>query len=68
MTNKNPFTRRELLIISLLSDGLTDNEIAAQLQLSFNTIRTHRKNILNHANNANMIAIVKRCLVNGWIR
>jgi len=36
---------RESEIFQLIGDGLTNNEIAAQLQLSSHTVRTHRKRI-----------------------
>jgi DNA-binding NarL/FixJ family response regulator len=37
---------RETEIIHLIADGLTNNEIADKLFLSFHTIKTHRKNII----------------------
>jgi len=36
---------RESEIFRLIGDGLTNNEIASQLQLSSHTVRTHRKRI-----------------------
>jgi DNA-binding NarL/FixJ family response regulator len=62
------FTSRELQIIELISEGFSDKEIATQLALSLNTIRTHRKNILKQSENPNMIAVVKHCLKLGLIR
>jgi LuxR family maltose regulon positive regulatory protein len=40
-----PLTDRELEVLQLMSDGLTYNEIAAQIIVSLNTVRTHVKNI-----------------------
>jgi LuxR family maltose regulon positive regulatory protein len=40
-----PLTGRELQVLSLMVDGLTYNEIAGQLTVSLNTVRTHVKNI-----------------------
>jgi LuxR family maltose regulon positive regulatory protein len=40
-----PLTDRELEVLQLMSDGLTYNEIAAQIMVSLNTVRTHVKNI-----------------------
>jgi DNA-binding NarL/FixJ family response regulator len=37
---------RELEIIQLIAAGMTNNEIAEKLYLSFHTIKTHRKNII----------------------
>jgi len=43
-------TRRELQITKLIIDGLTNKEIAEKLNISFNTVRTHHRNILNKTN------------------
>ncbi|MGM0943816.1 MAG: response regulator [Bacteroidota bacterium] len=43
--DKYKLSRREVQIISLIKDGLTNKEIAQKLGLSQNTIETHRKNI-----------------------
>lgn len=39
-------TRRELGIINLISQGLTNKEIAEKLFISLNTVQTHRKSIM----------------------
>ncbi len=39
-------TRRELQILQLLADGKAPDEIAAELEVSRNTLRTHIQNIL----------------------
>ena len=39
-------TRRELQILQLLADGKAPDEIAAELGVSRNTLRTHIQNIL----------------------
>ncbi|UCH59252.1 MAG: response regulator transcription factor [Anaerolineales bacterium] len=39
-------TRRELEILSLVATGDTNNEIAATLQVSIHTVKTHMRNIL----------------------
>ncbi len=45
LTNKLKLTKREKEIVSLIKEGKTTKEIAAQLFLSELTIKTHRKNI-----------------------
>jgi len=41
------FTKTELMVISLIAEGLTTLEVAVRLNVSEGTIRTHRKNMLN---------------------
>lgn len=40
-----PITKREMEVLQLISEGLTNREIARQLVLSPNTIRTHTYNL-----------------------
>ncbi len=44
--NTPDYTKREKQIIQLLSQGLESSEIAEVLNISFNTVTTHRRNIL----------------------
>lgn len=39
-------TRREKEVLSLISEGLTNNQIAIKLFISITTVDTHRKNLL----------------------
>jgi DNA-binding NarL/FixJ family response regulator len=52
-------TTRELEIIRLIADGLTNHEIADRLFLSAVTVDTHRKNILAKLHLKNTAALVK---------
>jgi DNA-binding NarL/FixJ family response regulator len=52
-------TARELEIIRLIADGLTNPEIAGRLFLSVVTVNTHRKNILAKLQLKNTAALVK---------
>ena len=47
MTNKelDPITERELEILSLISEGASDREIAQKLYLSINTVKWHNRQI-----------------------
>jgi LuxR family transcriptional regulator, maltose regulon positive regulatory protein len=40
-----PLSRRELEVLPLLADGLTNEEIAARLYLSLHTVKAHARNI-----------------------
>ena len=40
-----PLTERELEVLQLINEGLTNREIAAKLYLSHNTVKVHTRNI-----------------------
>jgi len=40
-----PLSERELEVLQLISDGLTNQEIAARLYLALNTVKAHTRNI-----------------------
>jgi LuxR family maltose regulon positive regulatory protein len=42
-----PLSDRELEVLNLVADGFTRSEIADQLVLSLNTVKTHARNIYN---------------------
>ena len=44
---RNRLTPRELEVLQLICDGLSNRDIAAQLGLSVNTVAVHRANIMN---------------------
>jgi DNA-binding NarL/FixJ family response regulator len=52
-------TPREVEIIRLIADGLTNHEIAGRLFLSVVTVDTHRKNMLAKLHLKNTAALVK---------
>jgi two-component system nitrate/nitrite response regulator NarL len=53
------FSKRETDIVRLLGDGLSTQEVADKLFLSYYTIETHRKNLLNKFNLHNTAELVK---------
>lgn len=61
--NKFKLSPRELEIIALVSNGLTNNEIADKLFLSVHTVMTHRKNILHKLEVRNTAEMLSR--ING---
>ena len=40
-----PLSERELEVLQLIADGLTNREIASRLFLSLNTVKAHTRNI-----------------------
>jgi DNA-binding NarL/FixJ family response regulator len=46
-TGEHPLTPRELEVLQLICDGLSNRAIAERLELSVNTVAVHRTNIMN---------------------
>ena len=57
-------TDREIEVIALIVEGLTNAEIANKLHLSTRTIDAHRRNILSKTNCKNTAALVKYAIEN----
>lgn len=62
-----PFSKRELEVIRLLSSGLSTGQIAHKLNISRQTVHTHRKNVLRKSGLQNTAALVADCLKKGFI-
>ncbi|WP_410221488.1 response regulator [Pedobacter sp.] len=58
---------RELEVLELISDGLTNMEIADKLFLSKRTVEGHRQNLINKTNVRNSAALIKYAFKNGLI-
>jgi DNA-binding NarL/FixJ family response regulator len=60
-------TKREKEILELLSNGLTNSEIAHQLSLDITTINSHRKNMLTKFQVKNIAGLLKIAWTNHLI-
>lgn len=58
-------TNREQQLVGLISRGLTNKEIAAQLQLSENTVRNHIHRMLRKLGVSHRLAVVDVCRTEG---
>ena len=52
-------TIREIEIIKLMEQGLSNKQIVEQLNISVRTVETHRKNIFKKTNTNTLLALVK---------
>lgn len=52
-------TRRELEVLELIANGMTNNEIAEKLFISVTTVDTHRKNLLAKLEAKNVASMIK---------
>jgi PAS domain S-box-containing protein len=62
-----PLTNRELEIIKLITEDLSNREIADKLFISVRTVETHRKNIMQKLHTKSVIALVHYAAQNGII-
>ena len=60
-------SKREKLILQLLSDGFTSSEIAKKISASRHTVETYRKNLLLKFDARNVSELVKKSLNTGFI-
>lgn len=65
--HKLTLTRREVEILSLISDGLTNQEIANKLFISCSTVDSHRKNLLLKFDANNTAKLIKMAVSQGII-
>lgn len=61
------FSKREIEILKLISNGNSSKEIAKNLSISELTVKEHRKNILKKANVKNTSQLIKSCVLQGII-
>jgi DNA-binding NarL/FixJ family response regulator len=60
-------TKREKEILSLIAEGLTNNQIAEQLFISTLTVDTHRKNLHTKLNVSNTASLIRLAVENRLI-
>lgn len=66
-TNDISFTKRETEIIKLVSEGLTNAQIADKLFIAIDTVKNHRRNMLDKSGLNNSVQLIKKCIVSGLI-
>lgn len=60
-------TERELEILRLAAHGLSSKEIAQTLNITFNTVETHRKNLMKKFEVTSITELVCMATSKGWI-
>ncbi|WP_348824301.1 response regulator transcription factor [Flavobacterium aestuarii] len=60
-------SNREEEILVLIAQGFTGNEIAEKVNISLNTVNTHRKNLLSKVNVKNTAGLVKYAIEYGLL-
>ena len=62
-----PLTPRELEVLKHTSFGDSEHDIAQALNLSVETVKTHRKNMLQKTKAKNAIELVRMAIAKSWI-
>jgi DNA-binding NarL/FixJ family response regulator len=60
-------TQRETEIVQLLAQQLTNDQIAEKLHISFRTVETHRKNIMQKTKASNLAGLIRFAYENKMI-
>lgn len=63
----DPLTSREHEVLTLIAQGLTNSEIAEQLTLSVNTVKTHRRHIYQKLDIHSRAALIAYALRRGLL-
>ncbi|MCA6393713.1 MAG: helix-turn-helix transcriptional regulator, partial [Cytophagales bacterium] len=62
-----PLSTRELEVLSQTASGYSTKEIADKLTLSLETVKTHRRNMLQKVRAKNTVEMVRMAIANNWI-
>lgn len=61
------FSEREIEILTLMADGMTNHEIADRLYTSKRTVEGHRQSLLEKTGTRNSAALIRYAILNGLI-
>ncbi len=63
-----PLTEREIQIVQLLAKEYTNDKIASELTISYRTVESHRKNIMQKIKAHNLAGLLKYAYTKGLIK
>ncbi|MFN3409006.1 MAG: response regulator [Limisphaerales bacterium] len=64
---QNPLTPREREVLIRIAEGLSNKQIAAQLQLGIRTVETHRERAMKKLHIHSIAGLTKYALAQGWV-
>ncbi len=62
-----PYSERQLEILQLLAEGFSSAQVAEVLEISTETVRTHRQHILQRTDRRNMVSLIVQAVRQNWI-
>ena len=66
--NDSPLTVREIEILELVAEGMSNRDISVDLCISENTVKNHLKNILQKLHLENRVQLTRYAFEQGWMR
>lgn len=66
-TMKSNLTDREIQVLGLIAQGMSSVRIAQRLEISFETVKVHRRNMLRKAEALNTFDLIRMAIKNRWI-
>lgn len=66
-TAKSNLTDREIQVLGLIAQGMSSVRIAQKLEISFETVKVHRRNMLRKAAAQNTFELIRMAIKRRWI-
>jgi len=66
-TVKTNLTQREVEVLSLIAQGMSSVRIAQKLEISFETVKVHRRNMLRKVEAHNTFELIRLAIKKRWI-
>jgi DNA-binding NarL/FixJ family response regulator len=66
-TVKTNLTAREVEVLSLIAQGMSSVRIAQKLEISFETVKVHRRNMLRKVEAHNTFELIRLAIKKRWI-
>ncbi len=64
---KSNLTDREIQVLGLIAQGMSSVRIAQRLEISFETVKVHRRNMLRKAEAQNTFELIRMAIKSRWI-
>lgn len=66
-TAKANLTDREIQVLGLIAQGMSSVRIAQKLEISFETVKVHRRNMLRKSEAHNTFELIRMAIKKRWI-
>lgn len=66
-TFKSSLTTREIEVLGLIAQGMSSVRIAQRLEISFETVKVHRRNMLRKSEAQNTFELIRMAIKKRWI-